>query len=66
MIALALRGDIPDATLDPYWAFSRDERMKKWYFDCYGANGGWSEGIDYMSYGLSNDLGTGAFSTLRR
>ena len=57
VIAFALRGDLPENPgVEPYSGLVHDVMTRK-YFDCFDRDGGWSEGIGYLSFGLSEDAG---------
>jgi hypothetical protein len=57
IIALALRGDLPgNPGVEPYAGLVHD-MMTRRYLDCIDRDGGWSEGIGYLSFGLSEDAG---------
>ncbi|MDD1660255.1 MAG: heparinase II/III-family protein, partial [Methanomicrobiales archaeon] len=57
VIALALRDDLPENPgVEPYAGLVHDVMTRR-YFDCFDRDGGWSESIGYLSFGLSEDAG---------
>ena len=57
IIALALKGDLPgNPDVSPYAGTVHDVLVQE-YFDRFDRDGAWSEGVGYLSFGLSEDVG---------
>ncbi|MDD1660457.1 MAG: heparinase II/III family protein, partial [Methanomicrobiales archaeon] len=56
-IALALRGDLPDDPVVSSAAGIVHDTLIQEYFDRFDRDGAWTEGIGYVSFGLSEDAG---------